>query len=283
MARKISKLGIAVKGALAACIAPRLAADKALKPSELDQLLLSIPAGKYKTQIPLIADAAQKAFKPRLAQDASMDDLAALLEALGDEDDYPGDAEPPMPFGGKETDEEEDLEKGKKPGVNGDADDDPGAKLIALISKYEIPPDDLDQITQLISQLGGAKPTGDADLDESGNPKKPEDKPVTKGAMDAALARNAVAERKRLAAIFSAAEDVAPVLGKVDTLAFDSADAIYKMALDHVGVPTEGVHPTAYKTLLTMKLKEQPVTHVAADAKANEDFAKRYTRIPTQL
>lgn len=285
MARKISKLGTAVKGALAACLSPRIAADKAIKPGEIDQLLLSIPRGKYKTQIPLIADSVKKTFGPRLAQDANVDDLAALLEALGDEDDYPGDAEPAA-FGGKETNAEEELEKGKKPeGVAGD--DDPGSKLIEMISKYDIPADDLEQITALIAQLGkGAAAATDEDIDDDPTkPKKPEDKPVTKGAMDAALARNSVAERKRLAAIFSAAEDVAPVLGKIDTLAFDSADAILKLALDHLGVPTEGVHPSAYRTLFKMKMSEQPTAPatVLADQKSVEDFEKRYTHIPTQL
>lgn len=50
-------------------------------------------------------------------------------------------------------------------------------------------------------------------------------------------------------ALHEALREVEPVLGKV---AFDSAGAAYKAALDHLKVDTAGVHRSAYRSMLKM-------------------------------
>lgn len=50
-------------------------------------------------------------------------------------------------------------------------------------------------------------------------------------------------------ALHTARREVEPILGVV---AFDSAESVYKAALDKLGVATEGVHPSAYPTVLRL-------------------------------
>ena len=291
--RKITKRGHTVKGALAAYLVPKLAADHALKPGELTTLLLSIPPTKrdekqsaYQKQIPLLVDGVKSLTKDRLAKDADVEDLAELLEALGGEDLDDDD------------EEMEDLAP-KIPGKDNDTDlmeDYPGTKLMEILGKCNIPPDELEQINALVTALGRGKGEEMEDkkgLDEfplkkkeEGNAAPMKDVPVTKPAMDAAIAaatqNGAKLAQDRIASLFSAAEAVAPVVGKIDTLAFDSADAIYKFALDAMSVPTKDVHPSAFRPMFQREL-ERPTQRpaLAADsAGASEDFEKRYTNIP---
>ena len=289
MARKITKQGHTVKGALAAYFAPRLAADKALKPGELDKLFQDekLKVAPYKKQIPILVDAAKALTKDRLAKDADVEDLAELLEALSGED------------------LDEDFEEGEDKGLVKDEDDmgmdDAGTELMKCLAECSIPEELLEKINGLVSQLGKpaaaqddfppAKPAAKPAV--AAGPAKPaanaapmKEVPVTKPALDAALAANTKATQTHIASLFTAARDVEPILGRVDALAFDSADAMYRMALDQAGVKTEGVHPTAYKTLLQFA-SERPTpafdSTIAADsAAAAVEFEKQYTHIPAQ-
>lgn len=132
----------------------------------------------------------------------------------------------------------------------------------------------------------------DEDLDEDGNPKKkvatdgdPDDDKVDKKAMDSAIAAATAKARAEtiahMTAIQTAQKDVAPLLGEI--AAMDSADAIYKMALDQAEVSTEGVHPSAFRAMVGMLVKSKPAATTPAstfalDAKAVSDFNKRYPK-----
>jgi hypothetical protein len=90
-------------------------------------------------------------------------------------------------------------------------------------------------------------------------------------AMDAAISAavaHALAQRD---AAHAAREAVKPVLGVV---ALDSAEAIYKAALDKLGVETKGVDATAYRSLFEIATK-QPTAAVVGDA-APSDLAKAF-------
>jgi hypothetical protein len=82
-----------------------------------------------------------------------------------------------------------------------------------------------------------AESASDAEEDAKEEKKKDDGK-----AMDAAV--------KRIQAISAAEKDVRSVIG--DVVAQDSAEAVYKLALDHLGVATEGVHPSALKALFSV-------------------------------
>lgn len=279
MAIKITKRGHTVKGALAVYLTPRLAADKALKPGELHKLIADLKPAAAKEQIPILVDGVKKLVEGRLIKDLDVEDLPDLLEALAEQQEC-------------DEDEEDDLDD-KKPIGDEDDDlmtDDPGVKLMELLGKCNLPADTLEQVNQLVTELGKGgepKPMKDGCPPKKGEGAPMAEVPVTKPAMDAAIAASKEAVKKstreELGALFSASEAVAPVVGKIDTLAFDSAEAIYKYALDHLQVKCDGVHPSAYKTLLDMATKassEKAITVDSAAVSGFEDFAKQYPTIP---
>jgi hypothetical protein len=102
------------------------------------------------------------------------------------------------------------------------------------------------------------------------------DKPSA--AMDAAIAAAESRTVARMNAIRQAEKDVAPFIGEV--VAQDSAEAIYKLALDAAGVKTDGVHVSAYRAMVGMLPKPGTVVdhapRFAADAAAASDFASRF-------
>lgn len=127
------------------------------------------------------------------------------------------------------------------------------------------------------------KPAEDED-DEDGKKKPAEDedddKKEAKTAMDAAIASAVKATEQatiqRMNAIRKAEKEVQPLIGEV--VAQDSAEAVYKLALDHAGVDTKGVHPTAYGAMVRMlgTTKTETKASFAMDSSINDGFAKRY-------
>lgn len=123
-----------------------------------------------------------------------------------------------------------------------------------------------------------AKENPDAAQDEDED--EDDDKP-TQAAMDAAI-QSAVKETERatiarMNAIRQAEKEVAPLIGEV--MAQDSAEAVYKLALDHAGVDTKGVHPSAYGAMVRLlgTAKAQPVkASVAMDSAVNDSFSERF-------
>ena len=120
-----------------------------------------------------------------------------------------------------------------------------------------------------------------AAMDAEEDDKKDDDKKDSKAAMDAAI-KSAVARTEqstiaRMNAIRQAEKDVQPLIGEV--VAQDSAEAVYKLALDHAGVDTEGVHVSAYRALVSQILKSAEVKvapRVAMDAAHTTDFDAMY-------
>lgn len=113
----------------------------------------------------------------------------------------------------------------------------------------------------------GADPSGEA----KELPSKPE---VTKAAMDSAIAAAVKQATANTEALHLARKEVSSLVGEV---ALDSADAVYKFALDHAGVDTEGVHPSAYRAMVKMII-EQPAKpeRIAQDAAASKQATERF-------
>lgn len=62
-----------------------------------------------------------------------------------------------------------------------------------------------------------------------------------------------VFDKQMAAALYTAAEEVAPHIGKISNpFAFDSAADIYKKALDAKGIPVDGVDPSAFGVMVRM-------------------------------
>lgn len=172
----------------------------------------------------------------------------------------------------------------------------------------------LDDVTELLDTLdtveSGAEDEDDLDAEDEDEPEKPgededpekkpgedgeptvepkpkaaDEEPVTKEAMDAAIARATTAATAatvtRMNDIAEAKRVVRPFIGEIDG-AMDSAAAVYKLALDHAQVDLTGVPASAYgamaKSLLPKlaadsKPKKETLAHDSASAKS---FAQRY-------
>lgn len=133
---------------------------------------------------------------------------------------------------------------------------------------------------------GGASKPGANDEGEEEEEDEDGEK-VSKKAMDAAIAKaregGATAAVARMTAIRQAEKDVHPFVGEV--AAMDSAEAVYKFALDAQGVNTEGMEPVAYRHVLaalpkpgTTPAPKEPA--MAADSSFLSDFK---TRFPTAV
>jgi uncharacterized protein len=106
------------------------------------------------------------------------------------------------------------------------------------------------------------------------------DQVVTKKALDAAMAtarRLGADDAIRIQREIRAAERaVRPYVGDL-ALALDSAEAVYRTALTMLGVKTEGVHPSAFSTILAMQpLPGARPTVVALDSAGAKGFAERF-------
>jgi hypothetical protein len=104
----------------------------------------------------------------------------------------------------------------------------------------------------------------DAPPDVKGAPEPP-----TKAAMDAAIADKVAEARRSIDALYTARAEVLPVVGQV---ALDSAEEVYKFALDKQGVDIAGVHPSAYRAMFSM-LQANKKTTMAAPVNLATDSA----------
>ena len=126
---------------------------------------------------------------------------------------------------------------------------------------------------------GEEKPA--AEDEECGEGKDEEPAPEEKkedGAMDADAIAATV--RKQLASQYAAAEAVRGVLGKVDALAYDSADSIYADAIAKMGI--KGVPASAAKyvftAIQTVKAPKEGAMDAAPKTASTEDFLKKFIR-----
>lgn len=99
----------------------------------------------------------------------------------------------------------------------------------------------------------------DADPDhrEDFDPPAKDSKMVTADQMNAAIKAALSEQQKQNAAVIQAREAVRPIVGVV-SLAMDSADSIYKFALEKAGIDPKDIHPSAYPALLELAKKGRP-------------------------
>ena len=294
-ARTLTPQGLITRGALFMYLRPRMAADAVLKLTDLNPVLKSITPGRYSKQLPGVIGAVKAAFGGKLAKDADLDieELKDLLQSLHEAKEDGGEEEEEDADDAKIPMKDEDVDA-----ADDDDDDDDvnaaGAKLMKMLSNYDIPEADLQTIHGLIVAI--SKPVGtdddvdaadgDNDDDDDGKGGFPAKKkleealmpqPISKPAMDAALDAQKKATIAEVGARFQAGEDVFAICGRLDVLTMDSA-SIYKMALDQKGIDTKGVHPSAFKAMVKMikTSSETGVPILAADAAGTKDFLTRY-------
>lgn len=184
-------------------------------------------------------EAIRATLKPLLAQDADLEaEVRKALLAL-DEAEKEDEKE------NKIADDEDDDEKDKKKTAD-DEDDE----------------EDKDK-----------KKTADDEDDE-------EDDKVSKTAMDSAIRLAADSATKKAAENFRKIREaelvVRPLIG--DVVAMDSAEDVYRTALEQSGVDIAGVHPSAYPALVKMAIsqKENSRPVIAQDSASVSEFEKAF-------
>lgn len=221
----LSKKAIMVRGALTAVARPLMAADAKV---DFSAALDGVTAKNFADRQAEISKAVQKAVKGKLIEGADVKAFDAALDAMKDEDcgeDEDMDAEDAAP------DDDEDDKKAMDAAIKA---------AVAEALKAHKP--------------AKSTPISAAAMDAAiktavDSAVKSADDRATKMANDAVSA--ALAKRDALDAARAA---VRPLIGEV---ALDSAEAVYKAALDHAGVDITGVDPSAFPALVKMATQNQ--------------------------
>ena len=242
-----SRMALIARGALMAFL-PTLAVDHKL---DLASVTQGVTSKNWLERKPTIL----ATVKPMLAQDADVGTLHKLLDGL-DGEAKPGavgsdDDAPPA--------DTSTLSPGQTDASLDATDADPCADLMAML-QGKLSPEDMQAFEAKLR--AAMTPAAATDAEPAGPPATPgtppipatkkEDDVISKPAMDAALAKTkteAIAEGRKLARDIADAERVVkPYVGVLP--AMDSAEEVYKSALELLGVKVEGVHPSAYRAVL---------------------------------
>jgi hypothetical protein len=285
-----SRKALLVQGAVAAVLAPMIAQDAKL--IDLGGVFKGVNRKNYAAQRDNIVSRLKLATDKRLAKDADLEDVVAVIDALkgvnggdADEDDVtidadlvPGAADPADPEktnpGVSGEDEEEGGHEAFMAKLKAKLDDATYAKVVSAMSPSAAPAQGATDEEKDKNEEPGAE-------DEEGPEKKPEF--VSKGAMDKAInAASAKAVKDtitRLAAVREAENICRPHIGEL-AIAMDSAEAVYKHTLQTVCPDRDltGIHPSAFRAMVEMlPTGSEPKTpRLAQDAKKAKAFEERY-------
>lgn len=254
MSKTLSKTALSVRGVLQVVLKPQFAADKM---PDLDKILAGVDAKNFKTKQPLIV----AAIKSHMAADADIGALVELLDVLSD------------------ADESKDAD------LSLDADP---VEAILSLCRGKLSDDELGDLEGKVRAMVPATKAEDEPPEAAGQPKvggktaeDEEEKKdmVSKTAMDSAIKAAAKAAEDsaiaRINGIHEARKVAAPFVGEI-AVACDSAEDVYRAALKIRGVNTEGVHPSAFRTILECQPNgtAKPVAHAhdAAPAAGMDKF-----------
>lgn len=270
MPQRISRKAAMARGALAVALKPKLAQDHKLDLNKvLNKALSSVTAENWKSSKPKIVSALKSSTKGHLAQDADLEDVCELLDALDDK--------------GALKDDEMGVDDVPEEADTADDDDDKIEKIMSML-KEMLKPEQLEKIKTAVAPKAAqdepppfeGKPGVGA---QKANDMEEEDK-VSKAAMDAAIS-SAVRKAeentvKRMAAIAEAKEIVEPLIGKI-AVAMDSADAVYAMAIKTVGGNPAGVNSAGLKSMAEFAVaknveQSRPKATVAMDSATLSDL-----------
>ena len=245
-----SRIAVAVRAALSTHLRPLLAVDGAIP--QINPLMRG-----FKNTEQLAKDA--KVMFPDKVDEKK---LAASLKLAADEaKDLPADPD--------NADDEDETEEEKKARLEKEAKDKARDK-----AKDKAKDEDETEEERKEREAKEAKDKRAKDEDDE----KEKDR---KEAMDAAIAtarKQAVAEAQ---AIRQAERNVAPLIGEV--VGMDSAEKVYRFALDSAGIDNANIHASALGALVTMA-KERKAERdnavstraVAMDSDASASFASRF-------
>lgn len=287
---KLSPTAVYAMGSIANYLAPRLAQDAKV---DLKSILLGTTAKNLPDRATKIARDVKRAVKGRLAQDADVDDVEEVIDAIQE-------MVPEIAQAASEPDPD-DVNAVTENDNNDDAKDSPEAMAKALeFLKDKLSPEDLNAFTEMMGEQQVVPPAEDEteEMRVEREKKEAEDMEagnVRDGAMDAKAVKRTVrlavdsalsAERDRQNELRAAEKFVRPIVGDL-AIACDSADEVYAHALEMRGIAKDkikGMHPSAYRPLLEAmqtavprrQQREEPV--LAADSKAAGSFRERFPK-----
>lgn len=247
MSKKVlSRFAVMAMGSTAFYLGPKLAADAKI---DLTPIFDGVSAKNFKEKKPAIVTALKAGVK--LAQDASLDDVTTFLDKL----------ESCEVAEGADADPSSGLPMTKEAMAAQSAKDAKAARDEFL--KGKLSAKDKAAYDAMFGEKEEAEEKKDEESAKDEFPEKKDDDKVDKKAMDTAIAAAVTHTRKQMTAANEAREIVAPWAGKLP-IALDSADDIYKAALDTLGVKVDGVHPSAFKAILEAQPKPGDRTKVIA-------------------
>nr|DAK80896.1 MAG TPA: hypothetical protein [Caudoviricetes sp.] len=137
----------------------------------------------------------------------------------------------------------------------------------------ELPPEDAEEVgtdeDEDVESESEEVATDEDETNESEQPEQAQDRAMMKISMDKAIAKAVAAERKRAQALAQAQRDVAHLVGDVT---MDSAEDVYKFALEQHGVDVAGVHSSAYRAMVGMLGKTAPKVAMDSANAASKQF-----------
>lgn len=153
----------------------------------------------------------------------------------------------------------------------------------ALLALDEAEKKDEEENKPAEDECGDGEEDGEEDKDKKKTAEDEddeEDDKVSKTAMDSAIRLAADSATKKAAENFrkirEAEQVVRPLIG--DVVAMDSAEDVYRTALEQSGVDIAGVHPSAYPALVKMAIsqKENSRPVIAQDSASVSEFEKAF-------
>lgn len=264
MSKKVlSRTALFAAGASAALIASKLAMDA--NPVDTSELFADVTFKNFTEQKPIIATRLRQALTGvKLAQDASVEDIVKLVDALEKPEVMEGaDADPES---GAPLDAAMLKEAMKDPGA---MDEEETEKKKRDFLSEKLGADGM----AAYDAICGLKPA----IDAAPVVGKPAEATITKPAMDEAIKDALATQAKNFKGIREAEIAIEPYVGKL-SLAFDSAPAVYTKALEMLGVDTKGKHPDALPAILAAQPKPgaKPAPRLAMDAVPTKDFTDRF-------
>jgi hypothetical protein len=282
----VSAKALLARGALMTFLAPRLAQDAEI---DLGKLLRGITDKNFSRKKATLADNIVRACDGKLAQDATLEDMTELLDALENEE-VEADAAP------METKENAALPKNDRE----DESLDESPKYAELRKHLETSGADAEMLKACDAIMGhtardeseedkeGKKEGEDEDKEDDkdketkegkdgkmkakdkwppAKDKTPEKQPpgLDRKAMDSAINTAVNSERERARAVREAENYVRPTVGDIG-IACDSAEDVYRAALDSMDVNHKGKHADALRDIFD--------AHVAARGNRTRRYAE---------
>ena len=272
-----SRAALMVKGALAAYLQPKLLPGTVLA---LDSALGSVNRLNWQKERPQVLAAVTALARPKLAKDASIDDMATWLmafDAAEEEDDEVEAMDAEEEAEEAEARKEEEKRKASAEDRRRGARDRRAARDAKRAARDKAAKDAKEAADcaaedaklkaardwrkggkdrKALDKILGHKASDEefsewAKEEENESEHKGDSKAKDAKAMDAAIGTAIREERARNIAATEAREIVRPLVGSV-SLALDSAEAIYRVALNAAKVDTSGVDPSAFKAMVQM-------------------------------